>query len=590
MNIGSIKKFIVRCWNDGTQIGRENVLAAVYLGGGTHFLLYFVYKHFFDLYENIYLRAIAVFLCVTVGLRGRVPEKYRYLFPFYWHLMLIVAWPFMLSVNLFKTNFNETWLYWEIVMVLLLAMHVPNWLIYVIDLLIGVGGAYLYFVITTPEAVLNLDFDIYAWSIVCLFSGVAGLIFVHGNRNVWLRKQAMQHKKLSALAHSVQNKKFAALAGSIAHEVRSPLNTINLSANQIKDLTSKLENEEEKKRVDYVMGALFGSIKRSNDVIDILLSQLKGKEIDSKYFKNLSARGTIAKSIKEYGYKNEGDKSRVSMEVLKDFAAKASETLLMHVYFNLIKNALYYPNSTVKIYDKGSGKIVVEDTGPGIGEDRVGSLFQDFETSGKVGGTGLGLSFCKRVMEGFGGSIKCESEVGKWTKFILSFPKVEGGVAESADDGVGLESGLMDMEEVKKILKGKEILIVDDEKLSLTMLSAFLRKNGMRVQKFSNAKDLLGRYKDQFEGDRDEQGKINKYTIITDVNMPEMTGGELIREVRLLESARSVQGSAVIIAYSADNDEEKMVELKKDGANDCFVKGGDLDGLLKVLAVHIDRP
>ena len=119
------------------------------------------------------------------------------------------------------------------------------------------------------------------------------------------------------------------------------------------------------------------------------------------------------------------------------------------------------------------------------------------------------------------------------------------------------------------------------------MLSSFLRKNGMKVEKFNNAKGLLEKYKEQFEGDRDDKSGVNKYNIITDVNMPEMTGDELIKEIRLFESTNSVENPAVIVAYSGDNDEEKMAQLKKDGANDCFVKGGDLDGLLRVLAIQI---
>ena len=88
-----------------------------------------------------------------------------------------------------------------------------------------------------------------------------------------------------------------------------------------------------------------------------------------------------------------------------------------------------YPNQYVKIYfKKGSNhsdfnQVIVEDNGPGIPADKIKNLFEPFYTSGKKEGTGLGLDFCKKTMESFGGTIECESEIGKFTKFILNQTK-----------------------------------------------------------------------------------------------------------------------------------------------------------------------
>jgi len=57
-----------------------------------------------------------------------------------------------------------------------------------------------------------------------------------------------------------------------------------------------------------------------------------------------------------------------------------------------------------------------------IAPERIATLFDTFSTSGKAGGTGLGLAFCKRVMAAFGGTIQCHSELGAYTGFVLSFP------------------------------------------------------------------------------------------------------------------------------------------------------------------------
>jgi two-component system CAI-1 autoinducer sensor kinase/phosphatase CqsS len=63
-----------------------------------------------------------------------------------------------------------------------------------------------------------------------------------------------------------------------------------------------------------------------------------------------------------------------------------------------------------------------KDTGPGIPEDKLELLFQDFMTSDKKEGTGLGLSFCRKVMESFGVSIKFSSVLKEYTEFTLNFP------------------------------------------------------------------------------------------------------------------------------------------------------------------------
>jgi len=69
-------------------------------------------------------------------------------------------------------------------------------------------------------------------------------------------------------------------------------------------------------------------------------------------------------------------------------------------------------------------QLEVRDTGPGIEAESLPKIFDSFYTVGKLGGTGLGLPYCKRSMEALGGSIRCESVLGEYTAFILSFPEV----------------------------------------------------------------------------------------------------------------------------------------------------------------------
>jgi signal transduction histidine kinase len=90
----------------------------------------------------------------------------------------------------------------------------------------------------------------------------------------------------------------------------------------------------------------------------------------------------------------------------------------------LIKNAYIHNGRDVKLSIRGNGKILyVIDYGLGINRKALKSIFDKFYSRHR-GGVGIGLFFCKSAMEQMGGSIKCESEEGKYTKFILDFSKI----------------------------------------------------------------------------------------------------------------------------------------------------------------------
>lgn len=103
----------------------------------------------------------------------------------------------------------------------------------------------------------------------------------------------------------------------------------------------------------------------------------------------------------------------------KDFTFIGSNTLLRHVIFNLLKNALKYagPKAKIEIFIKNS-KLHVRDDGCGIKEEVLTNLFQKYATTG---GHGIGLNFCKEAMRKMGGNITCTSVKSKGTEFIINF-------------------------------------------------------------------------------------------------------------------------------------------------------------------------
>jgi two-component system, CAI-1 autoinducer sensor kinase/phosphatase CqsS len=111
----------------------------------------------------------------------------------------------------------------------------------------------------------------------------------------------------------------------------------------------------------------------------------------------------------------------VNADLENDFVFKGDETMAIFVLINLLKNSLYYKAKINIWLDADKKCLYFKDDGVGIPADKLEFIFDDFFTSDKKGGTGLGLPFCKRVMLAFGGDITCNSPKDKGVEFCLKF-------------------------------------------------------------------------------------------------------------------------------------------------------------------------
>ncbi|MCG6863182.1 MAG: ATP-binding protein, partial [Chromatiaceae bacterium] len=148
-------------------------------------------------------------------------------------------------------------------------------------------------------------------------------------------------------------------------------------------------------------------------------------------------RKCVDYALRTYPFRD-GEKSRVFLEG-RDFEAFGSELLLSYVIYNLLRNSL----DAIGEARKGEIRIVLEpgedwhrlyfrDTGIGISSEVLPHVFEEFYSGkGEGRGTGMGLPFCRRVMNSFGGEVKCRSREGEYTELELTFPRVEVGQRES---------------------------------------------------------------------------------------------------------------------------------------------------------------
>jgi two-component system CAI-1 autoinducer sensor kinase/phosphatase CqsS len=146
-----------------------------------------------------------------------------------------------------------------------------------------------------------------------------------------------------------------------------------------------------------------------------------------------SATECIEEAIDRYPFNNQHERNLIQARTNHKFEIAAPRLLVVHVLFNLIKNGLYYvqrtDNGKLEITTQGdsqANQIIVHDTGIGIPTHVQSHIFERFYTTSTTGqGAGMGLSFCKMVMDAIGGKISCESVEGEYTTFTLTFPAVE---------------------------------------------------------------------------------------------------------------------------------------------------------------------
>ena len=226
------------------------------------------------------------------------------------------------------------------------------------------------------------------------------------------------------------------MAGSMAHELRTPLGMIASRIDLLKMTFKELEPNEEVKKVflseySIIKGAIEQGMHTVKDMLLKLRSFAIGKlpEVD---YRELSISADIEKFLSSFPFQK-GEKKLIKVIPSEGFFYFGDTTLTSHVIGNLVKNA----RDAIK-ENAGKGDITIElkknekfnqlivrDTATGIPKEFLTKIFDQFETKKSVsGGTGLGLAFCKMVMESYGGNITCNSELGKYTEFVLSFPKI----------------------------------------------------------------------------------------------------------------------------------------------------------------------
>ncbi|NTV60421.1 MAG: response regulator [Chlorobiaceae bacterium] len=506
---------------------------ARYVGFWCHPLYYLIWTAILPQpYESFAVRFSSCFMFIPLFFFKHYPIRFRPWLNLYWYLWLTLTLPVIFTYLMLMNNFSGMWLICETMMLLVFIIFIPNYYMLTIFLVGGIAAAYGGFVVATGRhVVLNTEIITYLVPLpmAMLLALLSGFTIKQG--------EIAQER----------NRVLQTLAGTIAHEMRNPLGQIRNCLNGIHNLLPKRHRESNAHPLNgNLLENLYErvahgqmAVKRGVQVIDMVLGEIREKPINPESFTYLSASRIMRNALDEYGYESENDKKRVRITKDDHFIFRINETLFVFVLFNLLKNAIYYfksnPGSEITIsMEQGEeyNRILFRDTGPGISKEALPRIFESYYTSGKSGGTGLGLSYCKRVLKAFGGDIDCASEEGKFTEFIMSFPTVS---KRELDEYTALvvAMGAADF-------RGKRILIVDDDPLYRITLKKYLAPLETETDEAANGREAL----ELLEG-------IRYDLVVMDLNMPLMNGYETVEKMRHGEAGREASTTPVV-AHSSE--------------------------------------
>ncbi len=535
----------------------ENTLYSVgWIGALGHPIYWFFWTYIFpQTYENAYLRFFSGALFATFLFHKLIPKSLERWAALHWFVTITLGLPTTFTFLMLMNDFSKIYMTCEVMVICLLTIFLRGIVSVTASLFSGaLLGGLLYLWFAPSGHVLNNFGALFEFSPLLGFALLSGVVFTQDLRES-VRIQEMR------IAAQEQEKSLKALAGSIAHEMRNPLGQIRFSLHGIRNLMPRPVAYHEPDAAPTPLSptdlnTIYGhmaqgetAIDRGLQIIAMTLDEVSGKPIDPTRFEYLPAGITTRKAIDEYSFDSPGERHKVKVLVRNDFTFKANETAYIFILFNLIKNALFnfkqHPQALLTI-TVDAPHIKVHDTGPGIPQELMDTLFGSFATSGKVGGTGLGLAYCRRTMQAFGGEITCHSVLGKHTEFTLSFPSVNQAEIAQHEREV--------LSHAAPFFRGKRILVVDDQPLLRKSTIAMLDGLGCVYREAKDGAQALAML---------QHGEFD--LVILDLNMPVLDGYATAEQIR--QGASPEHKNVAIVAYTSESAYMAHVKTEKVGMN-----------------------
>ncbi len=407
----------------------------------------------------------------------------------------------------------------------------------------------------------------------------------------WQKTIVKRERRLNDSLREVDRIKDALLANT-SHEFRTPLQgIIGLAESLLDDEGERSYNENKR-----YLGMIVTSGKRLANLVDDILdySKLRG----NKYviYQTKVDLGPLVDAViasfepllvnREVTLLNDID--------LTSLPVYADVDRLQQILYNLIGNALKFTDEgSVTVVASSAGAYVsvsIVDTGIGISEDQHHAIFESFQQVGNlegndIGGTGLGLTVTKALVELHGGEISITSVLGEGSRFSFTLPVYDSESMGSGDQAHGKDELqqrhlLQNISPARCTLVGgtgspetAHILIVDDEPVNRLVLEGYLKARRYRVTECSSGEEAINIL----------EHSPDISMVLLDVMMPKVSGFETCLKIREKHSIEDLP----IIFVTGKSRSDDIEEGRSAGGNDYLMKPVGKSELLIMVDKHL---
>ena len=393
---------------------------------------------------------------------------------------------------------------------------------------------------------------------------VISYIIIHRNANIIKRYKRKTTDLIGQLQQSVeQNEALIAsrkkAVHTITHELRTPLTAITGYA-------GLMEKERDADKTGMYIQNIQHSSGRMREMLNTLLDFFRldnGKEQPVISLCKISTITHILETEFMPIAMNKGLVLTVTNHT--DAVVLSDKERILQIGNNLLSNAMKFTDSgSVSLttdYDNGILKLFVEDTGTGMTEEEQQRVFVAFERLANAAakdGFGLGLSIVQRIVSMLGGTIRLESEKGKGSRFTVEIPMQTAGELPER----------INQTRIHHDRTFHDVIAIDNDEVLLLMLKEMYVQEGVHCDICTNVAELM------------ELIRKKEYALLlTDLNMPEINGFELLERLRTSNVGNSKTIPVVVTTASGSCSKEELMER---GFADCLPKPFSISELIEV--------
>jgi two-component system CAI-1 autoinducer sensor kinase/phosphatase CqsS len=376
-------------------------------------LYYLVWADWFpQKYDNLGLRIFGLVICLPAIFSRRFSHK-KWL-PAYFFVGLTYVLPFFFTFMFLMNAGSPVWSE-SLLIALIILFHFDTTLAF-FAYVTGTSLAYLAVTLLQGDVTLN-EFVLEQWPIQ-LFAILTVSLAKVG-------REVLSQEKLTGMASAI---------ATVSHELRTPLRSVDANARGMKRLLQgkSTMTQFDGEQMEQALARIEYEVRHMNSIIDLFLSSASTSDQHLEATEILSMEGTVKSMLDRYPFVDPVQRDLVEVSIRADFQVRGQTQLCSMVLFNLLRNAL----NAIHRAGKGRVRIVVDgakakprllfiDTGCGIEKRHLPHIFKRFFAYPEQNGTGIGLTFCKKVLEAWGASIRCSARPRAYTIFVIEFPAIK---------------------------------------------------------------------------------------------------------------------------------------------------------------------